>query len=63
MLAFLSANIANIVVIAVILLVVGLAVRSLVRDKKAGKSSCGCNCASCGACSGGCGGCAAAKKL
>ena len=63
MLVFLSANIANIVVIAVILLVVGLAVRSLVRDKKAGKSSCGCNCASCGACSGGCGGCAAAKKL
>ena len=63
MLAFLSANIANIVVIAVILLVVGLAVRSLVRDKKAGKSSCGCNCASCGACSGGCGGCATAKKL
>ncbi len=62
MLAFLSANIANIVVIAVILLVVGLAVRSLVRDKKAGKSSCGCNCASCGACSGGCGGCATARK-
>ena len=52
MFAWLSANLINIVLVAVIVLITWLLIRSMVRDKKAGKSSCGGNCASCGACSG-----------
>lgn len=55
MLAWLSANVWTIVICAVLLAVVGLAIWSLVKDKKKGKSSCGCNCAHCamaGACHG-----------
>ena len=58
MLAWLSANLINIVLIAVIVLVVGLLIRGMIRDRKAGKRSCGGNCASCGAC----GGCSACSK-
>ena len=58
MLAWLSANLINMVLIAVIVLVVGFLIRGMIRDKKAGKSSCGGNCASCGAC----GGCSACGK-
>ena len=63
MFAWLSANLINIVLVAVIALITGLLIRSMVRDKKAGKSSCGGNCASCGACSGcsACGTCGTAK--
>ena len=63
MFAWLSANLINIVLVAVIVLITGLLIRSMVRDKKAGKSSCGGSCASCGACSGcsACGTCDAAK--
>ena len=63
MFSWLSANLINIVLVAVIVLITGLLIRSMVRDKKAGKSSCGGNCASCGACSGcsACGTCDAAK--
>ena len=63
MIAWLSANLINIVLVAVLVLITGLLIRSMVRDKKAGKSSCGGNCASCGACSGcsACGTCGAAK--
>lgn len=57
MLAWLSANLINIALVAVLVLIVGLLLRGMIRDKKAGKSSCGCNCASCGACSG-CSACA-----
>ena len=58
MLTWLSANLANIVVSAILLAAAALAVRTMIRNKKAGKSSCGCDCASCGAC----GSCAAKKK-
>ena len=58
MFAWLSANLINIVLIAVIALVVGLLIRGMIRDRKAGKRSCGGNCASCGAC----GGCSACGK-
>ena len=51
MLAWLSANLINIVLVAVIVLIVGLLVRGMVRDRKAGKPSCGGNCADCSACS------------
>ncbi len=56
MLAWLSANLVNIVLVAVIVLIVALLIRGMIRDRKAGKSACGGNCASCGAC-GGCGSC------
>ena len=58
MFAWLTANLINIALIAVIALVVGLLIRGMIHDKKAGKSSCGGNCASCGAC----GKCGAARK-
>ena len=63
MLTWLSANLINIVLIAVIALIVGLLICGMIRDRKAGKRSCGCSCASCGACGacGNCGGCAAIK--
>ncbi len=58
MLTWLSANLINIVLITAIALITGLLIRSMIRDKKAGKSSCGGNCASCGVCSG----CSACSK-
>ena len=60
MLGWLSANLINILLVAVITAVVVLLIRGMIRDKKAGKSSCGGSCASCGACSscGSCGRCA-----
>ena len=54
MLTWLSANLINIVLIAVLAVLIGLAIRGMIRDKKAGKSTCGGSCSSCGAC-GGCG--------
>ena len=56
MVAWLSANLINIVLIAVIVLITALLIRGMIRDRKAGKSSCGGSCASCGAC-GGCSSC------
>lgn len=52
MLAWLSANWINLILVAVITLIVALLIRGMVRDRKAGKRSCGGNCASCGACVG-----------
>ena len=51
MLSWLSANLINIALIAVIAAIVVLLIRSMIRDRKAGKSACGGNCACCGACS------------
>lgn len=50
MIDFILNNLGNIIVIAIVLLVVFLAVWSLVKDKREGKSLCGCDCASCGVC-------------
>ena len=47
MAAFLSANIGDIIVIAILLIIIGLAVRSIIKDKKSGKGTCGCGCAGC----------------
>ena len=44
---FLSANIGTIVAALIVLLIVFLAVRVLVREKKKGQCSCGGNCGSC----------------
>ena len=56
MLQWISANIGTILISLVLLAVVTLIIRSMVHDKKQGKSSCGGNCAACR------GGCAHAQK-
>ena len=53
MLQLIVANMGTILICLVLVAVVALIVRSLVRQKRQGKSSCGCNCAHCamhGAC-------------
>ena len=53
MLDWLGANIGTILIIAVLTLIVVLIIRSMIKDKKQGRSSCGNNCAHCamaGAC-------------
>ena len=57
MLEFLQNNWSSFAVGAVVLAVIVLIVMKLVRDKKAGRYTCGGNCGSCGACSGHCAGC------
>lgn len=47
MLAWITENIGTILISAGLLLIVVLIIVKLVRDKKKGKSSCGCNCAHC----------------
>lgn len=60
--AWLSANFVNIALILAITLLVALLLRGMIRDRKAGKSSCGGNCASCGAC-GGCSACGSCPSV
>lgn len=55
MLTWLQANLVNIVIIAIILLVCYFVIRGMIRDRKAGKSSCGGNCSGCPGCGGSCG--------
>lgn len=57
MLEFLQNNWGSFAVGAVVLAVIVLIVMKLVRDKKAGRYTCGGNCGSCGACSDHCAGC------
>lgn len=47
MLAFLKANALTILILLVLAAVVAGIICSIVRDKKAGRSSCGANCAHC----------------
>lgn len=47
MLAWLSNNIATVIISLVLAVIVVLIIFSLVKNKKKGKSSCGCNCAHC----------------
>ncbi len=47
MIAFLAANWGNLVVAFIVLLIIILAVRKIVKDKKQGRTSCGCGCANC----------------
>lgn len=53
-------TVGDIIVIAALVLIIALIVRSMIRDKKKGRC-CGCSgcsgCPSCGSCSGNCGGC------
>ena len=47
MLAWITENIGTILISAVLLFIVVLIIVKLVKDKKKGRSSCGCNCAHC----------------
>ena len=47
MLQWLSANIGTLIICIILLTIVALIVRYLLRQKKQGKSSCGCGCAHC----------------
>ena len=40
-------NMGNILILLGVAVIVALAIIVMIRDKKAGKSSCGCNCANC----------------
>ena len=44
-------NLGTFFVALVLVVIVGLVIRSLYKDKKAGKHSCGGNCGACGMCS------------
>ena len=53
MFEWLANNFVTIIICAVLIVVVVLIILSMIRDRKKGKSSCGCNCAHCamaGAC-------------
>ena len=47
MISFLSANIGTIVVVLILAAVVGLVIFKMIKNKKEGKSSCGCGCSDC----------------
>lgn len=59
MLEFLQNNWGSLAVGAVVLAVVVLIIVKLVKDRMAGKFTCGGNCGACGACKGNCSGCSA----
>lgn len=53
MVAWIMENIGTILICAVLIAIIAAVVVSMLRDRKKGKSSCGCNCAHCamsGAC-------------
>ena len=47
MAAWFSENLATIIICAILVVIVALAVRSIVKNRRAGKTSCGCGCAGC----------------
>lgn len=47
MLEWIASNLANIIITTVLILIVALVIRVLVRDRKAGISSCSCKCSGC----------------
>lgn len=59
MLEFLQNNWGSLAVGAVVLAVVVLIIVKMVKDRRAGKFTCGGNCGACGACKGNCSGCSA----
>ncbi|MDE6471276.1 MAG: FeoB-associated Cys-rich membrane protein [Eubacterium sp.] len=48
MIAFLSENIGTIIVLLILAGIVTAVVVKMVKDKKSGRSACGCNCSECG---------------
>ena len=47
MLSWIIENIATIIICAILIAVVATVIAAMIRDKKKGKSSCGCGCESC----------------
>lgn len=47
MLTWISENIATIIICMILLAIIAAVIGKMVRDKKKGKSSCGCGCANC----------------
>ncbi|MBR5202978.1 MAG: FeoB-associated Cys-rich membrane protein [Clostridia bacterium] len=47
MIEFFIANMGTIIVSVILAIIVSLIIYKMYRDKKKGKSSCGCNCSSC----------------
>ena len=47
MLSWIAENAATIIVTAILLIVIAAVIVKLIRDKKRGRSSCGCQCANC----------------
>ncbi len=52
MLLWLMQNWINLALIALLVLLVGLLIRGLIRDRRAGNSRCSGSCGSCGSCAG-----------
>ena len=50
MIAWLAENLGTILISIVLVVLIVLIIRSMIRDKKMGKSTCGGNCASCKMC-------------
>ncbi len=47
MTAWLAENIGTIVVLILLIIIVGAIIASMIKDKKQGRTSCGCGCANC----------------
>lgn len=47
MFAWISSNIASIVILLVVIVAIGAVIFKIVRDKKQGKTSCSCGCGGC----------------
>lgn len=47
MLLWLKANLATIIISVILVIIVALVIRKMIKDKRQGKSSCGCGCANC----------------
>lgn len=54
MLAWLMNNLINIVICVVLVMVMGGIVLHMIRNRRTGKTSCGCGCDGCSACAAGC---------
>ena len=53
MISWITGNIGTIIVLLVLVLIVAAIVRTMIRDKRCGKSTCGGNCAHCSLCKAG----------
>lgn len=47
-------NFGTLLVLLALALVVGLIIRRMIKDRKAGKLACGCDCGTCSGCGGSC---------
>ena len=52
MLQWLASNLSTIVISLVLIVICGAIIRSMIRDRKSGKSACGGSCGGCSGCSG-----------